>query len=210
MPLKFGHKKGVENIEKIVDSAIEFNIKYLTLYAFSTENWQRPEDEVQYLLKLLDSYLDKDINRLIEKDIKIVISGDLSRLSEKSRKKIEDVQNKTLNNKKLVLNIAFSYGARQEIVEAIKKISLEVKENKINIKDVNEDLVKKNLYQPQIPDPDLLIRTAGDLRISNFLLYQIAYTELYFSQILWPDFSKDDFYHAIEEFNNRIRKYGKR
>jgi len=210
LPLKVGHKKGTENIEKIVDASIELGIKYLTIYAFSSENWDRPKDEVDYLLKLLDEYLDKEIKSLMEKDVRILISGNLEKLSKKTQERIVEIQSQTFKNQKFTLNVAFSYGARQELVDTIKKIALEVKKNPDKIDEINEDLVRKNLYQPEIPDPDLLIRTAGDNRISNFLLWQIAYTEFYFTKILWPDFSKKDLTKAVIDFNQRIRKYGKR
>lgn len=210
LPLKIGHQKGSQNIEKISDAAIEFGVKYLTIYAFSTENWQRPQSEVDNLMKLLDDYLDGEINALIEKDIKILISGDLSRLKPKTQEKIAKIEEKTAKNKKLTLNVAFSYGAREEITDAVKKISLEISKNNIKIEDITQELVAKNLYQSEIPDPDLLIRTAGDQRISNFLLWQIAYTELHFTDKLWPDFKKEDLALAIADFNKRARKYGKR
>lgn len=210
LPLKIGHKKGTENIEKVVDGAIEKGVKFLTIYAFSSENWDRPKDEVDYLLKLLDQYLSKDINSLIKKQIKILISGNLDRLPEKTREKIAKIEEKTKNNTKFTLNVAFSYGARQEIVDMTKKIALAVKNDEVKIENINEDLIAKNLYQPEIPDPDLLIRTAGDYRISNFLLYQMAYTEFYFTSVLWPDFSQEDLNKALIDFNKRKRKYGKR
>ncbi len=210
LPLQIGHKKGTENIEKIVDASIEFGVKYLTIYAFSTENWHRPKEEVDYLLKLLDSYLENDIKSLMKKNIKILISGNLEKLSLKTKNKIQEIQEQTKNNTKFTLIVAFSYGARQEIVDTVKKIALEVKKNNINIDNIDEELIAKNLYQSEIPDPDLLIRTAGDFRISNFLLYQMAYTEFYFTEILWPEFSKKDLKMAIINFNKRNRKYGKR
>ncbi|HLD76588.1 MAG TPA: isoprenyl transferase [Rickettsiales bacterium] len=210
LPLQIGHKKGVENIEKIVDGAIEFGIKYLTLYAFSTENWNRPQDEVGYLMKLLDEYLEKETQILAKKNVKIVICGDIQKLSQNTQEKIVKIEKETAKNLALTLNVAFSYGARQEIANACKKIGLAVMENSLKIEEIDEEMVTKNLYQPQIPDPDLLIRTAGDLRISNFLLWQIAYTELYFTKKLWPEFSKEDLLEAIIDFNKRERRYGTR
>ena len=210
LSLAFGHKKGVENIENIVDISLDLGIEYLTLYAFSSENWTRPKEEVDYLIKLLNDYLENDVEILIKKNIKIVISGDLTLLSKKTKQSIVNIENRPKQNKILTLNIAFSYGGRQEITNALKKIIADVCDNKINIEDINESVIAKNLYQPSIPDPDLLIRTAGDFRISNFLLWQIAYTELYFSKIFWPEFSKKEFLEAIINFNKRERKYGKR
>ncbi len=210
LPLQIGHKKGAENIEKISDACIKIGIKYLTIYAFSSENWDRPKEEVSYLMKLLDEYLEKEIESLMKKNVRIVISGDLTRLSDKTKERIATIENKTKNNNALTLNVAFSYGGRQEIVDAVKKIALAVNEKKISVDDVTQELIAQNLYQPSIPDPDLLIRTAGDFRISNFLLWQSAYTELYFTEIFWPDFSKKDLLNAIINFNKRERRYGKR
>jgi undecaprenyl diphosphate synthase len=210
LPLKIGHKIGSENIKKIAENSIELGVKNLTIYAFSSENWNRPNEEVQYLMKLLDEYLDKETKSLAEKDVRIVISGNLEKLSEATRAKISKIENETKNNKSLTLSVAFSYGSRQEIVDATKKISLEVKEGKIAIDQINEDFFAKNLYNPEIPDPDLLIRTAGDLRISNFLLWQLAYCEFHFTKTYWPDFGKKDLLWAISDFNKRERRYGKR
>lgn len=210
LPLQMGHKKGTDNIEKISDACIDFGIKYLTIYAFSSENWDRPKEEVNYLMNLLDEYLEKEISSLMKKNVRIVISGDLTRLTEKIKSRIAQIEFQTKNNKALTLNVAFSYGGRQEIVDAVKKIALEVRENKISLDEITRETIARNLYQPSIPDPDLLIRTAGDLRISNFLLWQSAYTELYFTDIFWPDFSKKDLQNAIINFNKRERRYGKR
>jgi len=209
-PLSYGHKKGVDNIEKIVDAAIEFGVKYLTIYAFSSENWDRPSDEVSYLMKLLNEYLDKEAKILMEKNVRILVSGDLTKLPEPTKQRILRVENETKNNSALTLNVAFSYGARQEIVDAVKKISTKVFDKEINLAQIDEAMISQNLYQPSIPDPDLLIRTAGDMRISNFLLWQSAYTEFYFTTVFWPDFSKKDLQKAIINFNERERKYGKR
>lgn len=210
LPLKIGHKKGAENIENIVSAAIEAQVKFLTIYAFSSENWNRPADEVEYLMKLLDQYLSDEIKPLIEKGVRILISGNLEKLSAKTKEKIREIEDATKDNKVLTLSVAFSYGARQEIVDAVKKIAVLAQEKKIDLSEIDEDLIAKNLYNPQIPNPDLLIRTAGDLRVSNFLLWQIAYSELYFTEKFWPDFSKEDLITAIENFNQRERRYGKR
>ncbi len=209
-PLSYGHKKGVDNIEKIVDASIEFGIKYLTIYAFSSENWDRPADEVSYLIKLLNEYLDKEAKILMEKNVRILVSGDLAKLPEPTKQRISSVENETKNNSALVLNVAFSYGARQEIIDAVKKIATEILDKKIIPAQIDEAMIAQNLYQPSIPDPDLLIRTAGDMRISNFLLWQSAYTEFYFTEVFWPDFSKKNLQEAIINFNQRERKYGKR
>lgn len=210
LPLALGHKTGSENVRKIAESCIEIGVKNLTIYAFSSENWNRPQDEVEYLMKLLDNYLEKETKPLIEKDVRIVISGNLEKLPNTTKSKIKTLEDLTRNNKTLILNVAFSYGSRQEIVDAVKKISLAVSEGKISLPQIDEKLLAQNLYQPEIPDPDLLIRTGGDLRISNFLLWQVAYCEFHFTKVFWPDFSKQHLLQAIKEFNKRERRYGKR
>jgi len=210
LPLQVGHKIGSENVRKIAESCIELGVKNLTIYAFSSENWDRPASEVEYLMKLLEDYLDKETKPLMEKDIKIVVSGNLARVSSNLKASIARIEEITKNNKALTLNVAFSYGSRQEIIDAVKKISLAVVEGKISVEMIDEKLFVENLYQPEIPDPSLLIRTAGDLRLSNILLWQVAYTELYFTEVFWPDFNKNHLLQAIQEFNKRERRYGKR
>jgi len=210
LPIKIGHKMGADNVQKITDNCIEIGVKYLTIYAFSSENWNRPQEEVKYLMDLLYDYLAKESSELMKRGIKIIVSGNLDNVEERLKNKIEQVEELSKNNTKLTLNVAFSYGARQEIVDAVKKIAVAVKNQEIIIEDVNENLFSKYLYHPEIPDPDLLIRTAGDLRISNFLLWQIAYTELYFSEKFWPEFNKSELLKAINNFNKRERRYGKR
>ncbi len=210
LPIDLGHKFGAENIQKIVENCIEMGVKYLTLYAFSMENWDRPKDEVDYLLKLLDNYLESEIEPLIKKNIAIVISGDLSKLNDSLRNKISKIEEVTRAKDSLVLNVAFSYGSRQEIVDATKQIILALENKEITFSQIDEKLFSKNLYRSNIPDPDLLIRTAGDKRLSNFLLWQLAYTELYFVDVFWPDFDKNHLLQAITEFNKRQRRYGKR
>jgi undecaprenyl diphosphate synthase len=210
LPIDLGHKFGAENIHKIVENSIEIGVKYLTLYAFSMENWDRPKDEVEYLLKLLDSYLESEIEPLIKKNIAIVISGDLSKLNDNLRNKILRIEEATKANDSLMLNVAFSYGSRQEIIDATKKIILALENKEITFSQIDEKLFSKNLYRSNIPDPDLLIRTAGDQRLSNFLLWQLAYTELYFVDAFWPDFNKNHLLQAVNEFNKRQRRYGKR
>ncbi len=210
LPTKIGHKMGADNVQKITDNCIEIGVKYLTIYAFSSENWNRPAEEVSYLMDLLYEYLSKESAELMKRGIKIIVSGNLDNVEERLKNKIKQVEELSKNNTKLTLNVAFSYGARQEIVDAVKKIAVAVKNQEIIINNIDEDLFKKNLYQPEIPDPDLLIRTAGDLRISNFLLWQIAYTELYFSEKFWPEFNKNELLKAINNFNKRERRYGKR
>lgn len=210
LPIKIGHKMGADNVQKITDNCIEIGVKYLTIYAFSSENWNRPQEEVKYLMDLLYDYLAKESSELMKRGIKIIVSGNLDNIEERLKNKIAQVEELSKNNTKLTLNVAFSYGARQEIVDATKKIAVAVKNQEIIIENVNENLFSNYLYHPEIPDPDLLIRTAGDLRISNFLLWQIAYTELYFSEKFWPEFNKSELLKAINNFNKRERRYGKR
>ncbi|OFW80693.1 MAG: di-trans,poly-cis-decaprenylcistransferase [Alphaproteobacteria bacterium RIFCSPLOWO2_01_FULL_40_26] len=214
LPLQIGHKTGAENLRKISENCLEIGVKFLTVYAFSSENWNRPKDEVNYLMNLLGEYLEKETKPLMEKNIRIVISGNLEKLSVKLKEKINHIQNMTKNNFGLTLNVAFSYGARQEIIDAAKKIALAVSKGEISVDAIDEKFFAANLYQPEIPpkipDPDLLIRTSGEFRISNFLLWQLAYSELYFTEVYWPDFSKKHLLAAIKNFNQRERRYGAR
>ncbi len=210
LPIKVGHKIGSENVKKIADNCIEFGVNYLTIFAFSSENWFRPQEEVKYLMELLYEYLSQESDELQKKGIKILVSGNLENVEEKIRKKILEVEECSKNNNKLTLIVAFSYGARQEIIDTTKKIAIAIKNNEYTIDQVDEKFFSQNLYHPEIPDPALLIRTAGELRISNFLLWQIAYTELYFSQKFWPEFNKKELSKAIYNFNLRDRRYGKR
>lgn len=210
LPIAVGHKSGSKAIKTLVKSAAEFGVQYITIYAFSTENWQRPDEEVNYLMLLLKEYLAKEIDELIENGVKIVVSGNLDNIEKSVVEKIRRVEEQTKNNQTICLNVAFGYGSRQEILDSFKKILVDIENKKITFNEVDEELISKNLYQPQIPDPDLLIRTAGELRLSNFLLWQLAYTELYFTNKFWPDFSKEDLAEAIFEFNQRKRNYGKR
>lgn len=206
LPKIEGHRKGAEALRKILKPCIEFGIKYLSVYAFSEENWERPANEVNDLMKLLDFYIKHETKSLIKNDIKLHISGDLSKLSDSSRHAVINAIDKTKNCKNLTLNVCFSYGARQEITQAYKNML----SNNIQANEVNENIIKQYLYTKNIPDPDFLIRTAGEKRISNFLLWQIAYTELYFTDILWPDFNEKHLQIAMNEFANRERRYGKR
>jgi undecaprenyl diphosphate synthase len=210
LPVAMGHKAGSQAIKTLVRSAAEFGVKYLTIYAFSTENWQRPKEEVSYLMFLLKEYLAKEIDELVKNGVRIVVSGNLENVEKATVQRIKEIEEQTKNNQTICLNVAFDYGARQEIVDVIKKIMVAIEEKKISFDQIDEALVNQNLYQPQVPDPDLLIRTAGELRLSNFLLWQLAYSELYFTEKFWPDFSKEDLHKAILDFNQRKRNYGKR
>lgn len=210
LPTKLGHKAGASAIKELIKSALEFKIKYITIYAFSTENWSRPESEVDDLMHLLQEYLENDVHDLIKYGVKILVSGDLSNLEQKTQDKIKSIKQKTQNNQNITLNVAFNYGSRAEIVRSCQKIAQNVKDNKINISDINENLISQNLYNPELPDPDLIIRTGGYNRLSNFLLWQSSYSHLYFTDILWPDFNKKDLKSAINDFKQTQRNYGAR
>ncbi len=210
LPSAMGHKAGSSAIKTLVKSAVELGVKYLTIYAFSTENWQRPKEEVGYLMFLLKEYLAKEVDELVKNGVKIVISGNLENVEKSIVENIKALEERTKDNKSICLNVAFDYGSRSEIVDCFKKIALDIQDKKIGLNEINEDLISKNLYQPQIPDPDLLIRTGGELRLSNFLMWQLAYSELYFTEKFWPDFSGSDLKEAILDFNKRKRNYGKR
>ena len=206
--VRFGHKKGAETLENIVRYCNNIGIKYLTVYAFSTENWKRAEDEVKALMMLLQNYLDEYAKRADTENIKVKILGDITALSEGMQKSIKKCMERTKDNTGVTFNIALNYGGRDEIIKAIKQIATEVKEEKISIDEITEELVSKYLYTNDIPDPDLLIRTSGELRTSNFLPWQLVYSEFYFTDKLWPDFEPDDLDKAIEEYNRRTRKFG--
>jgi undecaprenyl diphosphate synthase len=205
----FGHKKGVETVHEIVEAAGEIGVEYLTLYAFSTENWNRPKDEVDSLMMLLVSTIKSEFNTLIKNNVRLLTIGNLDDVPKKVNKKIIETVEKTKNNTGLTLIIALSYSSRWEIVNAVKNIGYQIQQNNIKIEDINNELFNKFLTTSQIPDPELLIRTSGEYRISNFLLWQIAYSELYFTKKLWPEFEKEDFYEAINSFQNRERRFGK-
>ena len=205
---KLGHKAGAETLEKIASYANKIGLKYLTVYAFSTENWKRTKEEIGALMILLRTYLDKFLNKESLRNIKIRVLGDIENLDKSLRESIEKIVEKSKNNTGLTLNIAFNYGGRAEIVRAVKKISEKVSKNEIELNDINEELVADNLYTNGEPNPDLLIRPGGELRISNFLLWQLAYTEFLFIDKYWPDFSEQDLLEAIRKFESRNRKFG--
>lgn len=204
MPRTFGHKNGAENVVDIAIHAKKCGVKYLTLYAFSTENWKRPKKEVDYLMKLLIKFVNDKIDQLMEEDCKLNFLGDLSAIPDQTRQAVELALDRTKDNKSLFINIALNYGGRDELVHAFKNIISQG----YKAEDIDEKLISENLYTKDIPNPDLLIRPGGELRISNFLIYQIAYSELYFTDKLWPDFSYEDFDKAIEEYSRRNRRFG--
>lgn len=205
---KQGHREGAKTLEKIVRYANKIGLEYITVYAFSTENWKRSEDEVGALMILLQKYLDDYSKRADTENIKVKVLGDITRLSEGMQKSIKKCMERTKNNTGVVFNIALNYGSRNEIVSAVKNIAYEVKNGNINVEDITEDTISNNLYTAGEPDPDLLIRTSGELRLSNFLLWQLAYTEFLFVDKHWPDFSEEDIDMAIEVFQKRNRKFG--
>ncbi len=204
-----GHKKGAQTVIEIAKAVKELGIQYLTLYAFSTENWKRSEEEVSGLMSLLREYLDKNFEELKKNDVRIIFIGQREMLDADIVLKMEKLEQETLNNKSLVLQVALSYGSRLEIVTAAKKIAELVAKKDISVDDINEDVFSKFLYTAGVPDPDLVIRTSGEQRISNYLLWQIAYSEFYFTNTLWPDFSKEELSNIVENFKTRERRYGK-
>ena len=207
-PASFGHKEGAKTLEKIVRYANKIGLGYITVYAFSTENWKRTEDEVKSLMLLLQSYLDDYSKRADTENIRVKILGDITALSEGMQKSIIKCMERTKNNTGVTFNIALNYGGRDEIVKAVKEIAKKVKEEEINIVDIKEDLISEHLYTKNEPDPDLVIRTSGELRLSNFLPWQSVYSELLFIQKNWPDFEEEDLDKAIIEYQKRTRKFG--
>ena len=204
-----GHESGTKAVRETVEACAEFGIKHLTLYAFSTENWNRPKLEIQTLMKLLVKSLKKEIKTLQENKIKLTAIGCLKDLPKKAYKELEFVIEKTKNNTQMTLNLALSYGSRDELVNVVKELSVKVKNNIISAESIDESIINKHLYTNNLPDVDLLIRTSGEQRISNFLLWQIAYAELYFTDIFWPDFKKENLVEAIVDYQNRERRFGK-
>ena len=197
----YGHTQGVKTVEKIIEASASNNIKYLTLYTFSTENWKRPKKEIFFLIYLLEKYLDKKFNKLLEKNIKLNVFGNINKFPNSLRKKLKKAQKISNKNNKIQINLALNYGSKEEIIDACKKIS---KMKVINIKNFEQ-----NLYTKNIPNPDILIRTGGTMRLSNFLLWQLAYTEIFFLKTMWPDFGEKDFNQVLNKFNKIKRNYGK-
>ncbi|MBT8271603.1 MAG: isoprenyl transferase [Flavobacteriaceae bacterium] len=205
----FGHEQGARSVREITENCAELGIKHLTLYAFSTENWKRPKLEVQTLMKLLISSLRKEINTLQDNNIRLSAIGNLDALPAKVKNELLDVIERTGANNQMTLTLALSYGSREEIINMAKAVSAKVKNNIISSDNIDEYVINQHLYTRDLPDVDLLIRTSGEQRISNFLLWQIAYAELYFTDVLWPDFSKTDLYQAIADYQSRERRFGK-
>ncbi len=208
LPRSAGHKAGASNFRKITKYCSKIGIKYLTVYAFSTENWSRPEEEINYLMRLFEQYLKEALSDFEQENIKVLFLGDKTVFSDNLQKLIDEVEKSSQKNTGMVLNIAMNYGGRQEITEAIKKIAVELESNKLKIKNINEKLVSEYLYTAGQPDPDLIIRPSGELRLSNFLLWQGAYSELVFFNVLWPDFSERDLNRALNQYVSRNRRFG--
>jgi len=205
----FGHKNALTAVRETIEAAAELGTEAITLYAFSTENWNRPKIEVNALMSLLISSLNKESVTFKENDVRVNAIGNIKSLPDSAQKTLKQVIKETQNNKKIVLTLALSYGAREEIINTIKNISKKVVNNDLTIEEIDEKIINNHLYTFNLPDVDLMIRTSGEQRISNFLLWQMAYAELYFTNILWPDFRKEHFYDAIIEYQNRERRFGK-
>ncbi len=209
LPSAFGHKKGVDALKAVMRACDDFGVKYLTVYAFSTENWNRKKEEVDFLMDLLGQTIKNELKEMHENGVVINFIGDLTKLNPKLQEILANAVEVTKNNTGVRLQIAFNYGARDEIVHAVKDISRRVKSGELEIDDITENTISKAIYTKNIPDPDLLIRTGGEMRVSNYLLWQIAYAEFVVTKKLWPDFDKNALAEAIEEFHNRQRRYGK-
>ncbi|WP_309610063.1 isoprenyl transferase [Flavobacterium sp.] len=205
----FGHENGTKSVKTTVENCAKLGIENLTLYAFSTENWNRPKLEVNTLMKLLISSLKKELETLVINNIKLNTIGNLEKLPKSAQKELLEVIEKTKNNTRMTLTLALSYGSREEIINAVKNIATKVKNNIISIDSIDESILNKHLYTHNLPDVDLVIRTSGEHRISNFLLWQIAYAEFYFIDVLWPDFSEEHLYEAIISYQKRERRFGK-
>ena len=209
MARMFGHRQGVETVHRITEAAAELGVEYLTLYAFSTENWNRPKEEVDALMALLVDTIAKETPTLMKNNIRLQTIGDISRLPKMTHDKFVACIEQTSSNKGLTLVIALSYSARWELIQATREIAQKVQQGHMLLEDIDEESISVHLTTSHIPDPDLLIRTSGELRISNFLLWQLAYAELYFTDCLWPEFTNDEFYRAIVDYQHRERRFGK-
>ncbi|NLY47102.1 MAG: isoprenyl transferase [Tissierella sp.] len=208
LPRNFGHQEGMKRVVEIVEASTELGIKHLTLYAFSTENWKRPKNEIEGLMKLLITYIRNELDKLIKNNVRLNILGDVTPLPDLAKLEIRRAIDETKDNNGMVLNIALNYGGRDDIINGVKTILKDVELGNISIEDIDNNLFSEYLYTKGQPDPDLLIRPSGELRISNFLLYQTAYTEYWFSDVLWPDFKKEKLYEAILDFQKRNRRFG--
>lgn len=208
LPRHLGHKEGIQRVIEIADACYDLGIECMTLYAFSTENWNRPKEEIDHLFNYFEEFFDQNSEKMIDKDVKVRVMGDISRLPSSTRDKINEVIEKSKDNKRFVLNICLNYGARQEIVRATQQIALKVKEGSLNVDDINIDMFKDYLYSKDLPEVDLMIRTSGEERLSNYLLYQVAYSEFIFTKTYWPDFKKEKLYECLKEYEMRDRRFG--
>ena len=208
MPRNYGHAQGSKNVERICEEAWRMGIKYLTVYAFSTENWNRPKDEVDALMKLLRNYMKTCLTTAAKNDMRVRVLGDISRLDDDIRERILELEDATKDNGGLNFQIAINYGSRDEIIRAIRTLARDCVDGKVEVDEINEELFEGYLDTRGIPDPDLMIRTSGEQRLSNYLLWQLAYTEFYFADVHWPDFSKEELIKAIEVYNRRDRRVG--
>lgn len=208
LPRAAGHRAGVESLKEIVETCADLGISYLTVYAFSTENWKRPREEINALMELLVEYIEKELYVLKQNNVRIKTIGDITELPTKALLRIKKAEQETADNQQLYLQIALNYGGRKELVEAVKKISADVLHGKIQTEQIKEEIFSGYLYTVDIPDPDLLIRTAGEKRLSNFLLWQCAYTEFWFTNVFWPDFTAQHLYQAINAYQHRRRRFG--
>lgn len=208
LPRILGHRKGVETVQRVVDDCLELGIGYLTLYAFSSENWGRPRDEVDALMGLLGSFLEKELSQLQQRGIRLMAIGELDRMPLATVNTLNSIVEKTRHNTKMVLCLALSYGSRNELTRAMQQVGRDIVAGKLQPDELTEEDIDARLDTCDIPDPDLLIRTSGEMRASNFLLWQIAYTELYFTEALWPDFSRDELMRALQAYSNRQRRFG--
>jgi len=209
LPRVAGHKKGVETVKDISIYASDIGVKYLSLYAFSMENWLRPGDEVSFLMKLLESYIENELATIMKKDIRLVVSGRIELIPERTRNMILKAVDQASENKGMVLNLALSYGGRAEIVDAAKKVAEDYKNGRISLDELDNEIFSNYIYNPELPDVDLLIRTSGEVRVSNFMLWRIAYAELFFCEKMWPAFDRKDLNSAIEDYSGRVRRFGK-
>jgi undecaprenyl diphosphate synthase len=208
LPRILGHRKGVETVQTVVDACLELGVRYLTLYAFSSENWGRPHEEVDALMSLLGTFLKKELKQLHKRGIRLTAIGELERLPDPISKVLEGISKQTAGNDRMVLNLALSYGSRNELTRAMQTLGKQVADGTLQADAIAEENITSALDTADLPDPDLLIRTSGEMRISNFLLWQMAYAELYFTDALWPDFSREHLRKAIEEYSNRHRRFG--
>lgn len=208
LPRILGHRKGVETVQRVVDECLDLGIGFLTLYAFSSENWGRPRKEVDALMGLLGTFLEKELGQLQQRGIRLVAIGELDRLPSETHEILKKIIRLTENNTNMVLNLALSYGSRDELTRAMRQIGKDILDGKLQPGNLTEEDIDARLDTHDMPDPDLLIRTSGEMRVSNFLLWQIAYTELYFTEALWPDFSREELTRALQAYNSRQRRFG--